>query len=185
MKNVVAISFLILLMGFTFYYFNNYIQSQLISTFTEEITNSIITVTTSQLSHGNSSYNLGQFDVAGFSLIKYLLASINVALFRPYFWEYANPLVVLTSIEGLLMTFMFLYILIKKKFTGIIKLISNNMILSFSLSFTLILAAIIGGIAFNFGTLSRYKEPITPFFFSAFIIFYSDNMYNIIRNKIN
>jgi hypothetical protein len=46
------------------------------------------------------------------------------------------------------------------------------------------LAIMVGGIAFNFGTLARYKVPLTPFFFIVFIILYSDTIHNRKLSKI-
>lgn len=159
---------------FFFYKNKQLLQNQAIEIISGEISDRITTVTTSQLNHGGSSYNLGEFELSGWGMIKYVLASINVALFRPYFWEYFNPLVLLSSLEGILMMFMVFYIIIKKKLFGIIKIFKSSFVLMFSFFYTILLAIMIGGIAFNFGTLARYKVPLTPFFFIFFIILYSD-----------
>jgi hypothetical protein len=167
------------------FYSKQFIQNKIIEVLSEEITDKVSGITTAQLNHGGSSYDLGQFDLSGWSFFKYIIASINVALFRPYFWEYLKPQVLLSSLDGLLMNIMFVYILFKKKFSGILKMFKRSVILLFSFFYTIILAIMIGGIAFNFGTLSRYKVPLTPFFFAVFIILYSDTVFNrkLFKNK--
>jgi hypothetical protein len=169
---------------FFVYKYQQVLQNQVVEIISGEITERITMVTTAQLNHGGSSYNLGEFELSGWGMVKYVLASINVALFRPYFWEYLNPLVLLSSLEGMLMMFMVLYILFKKKFIGVIKIFKNSFVLMFSFFYTIMLAIMVGGIAFNFGTLARYKVPLTPFFFIVFIILYSDTIHNRKLSKI-
>lgn len=176
-KLILSVS-LITMVLIALFYSKHFIQNKIIEILSEEITDKVSGITTAQLNHGGSSYDLGQFELSGWSFFKYLIASINVALFRPYLWEYLKPQVFLSSLDGLLMNIMFLYILFKKKFSGILKMFKRSVILLFSFFYTIILAIMIGGIAFNFGTLSRYKVPLTPFFFAVFIILYSDSVSN-------
>jgi hypothetical protein len=51
--------------------------------------------------HGRgSSYTLGEYDPTLFGVMKLFFPSINVTLFRPYFWEVKNPGMAILSIES-------------------------------------------------------------------------------------
>jgi len=154
----------------TAYFYSSFIQEKIISTLTDEITDKISTVTNAQLEHGGSSYDLGELNLNGIGIIKYCLSAINVTLFRPYLWEYLNPLVLISALESLLMFIALLWILLSKKWTSTFKFFIKSPPLMFSIFFVLFLGIMVGGIAFNYGTLARYKTPLVPFFSAVLII---------------
>ena len=61
----------------------------------------------SLLQHG-SAYYLGELDGSTESMLKIAPQAINVTLFRPYLWEIANPLMVLSAIESFVFSILFL-----------------------------------------------------------------------------
>lgn len=118
-----------------------------------------------------SSFDLGEFEPTFKGLFSKFFPAVNATLFRPYLWEAKKPFVFLNSIESFIaMIFSILVIsrliLRKKNF----KLFDNTIL--FSLAFSFIFAFMIGISTSNFGSLSRYKIPIEPFFYSALIILY-------------
>ena len=161
------------------YFYSSFIQEKIISTLTDEITDKISTVTNAQLEHGGSSYDLGELNLSGIGMFKYCLSAINVTLFRPYLWEYRNPLVLISAMESLLMLIGLIWILISKRWSSTIRFLLKSPALLFSIFFILFLATMVGGIAFNYGTLARYKTPLVPFF-SAILIIIASNK-NITR----
>lgn len=156
------------------YYYSSFIQQKITSTLTDEITDKISTVTNAQLEHGGSSYDLGELNLSGIGIFKYCLSAINVTLFRPYLWEYRNPLVLISAMESLLMLIGLIWILISKKWSSAFRFLLKSPLLLFSIFFILFLATMVGGIAFNYGTLARYKTPLVPFFSAVLIIIASN-----------
>ena len=168
-KRWMALSVFSIFIFSIFYFLGEAIEQKLFDTFSEEVVERINTVTEAQLRHGGASYDLGEMEISGPGIIKYAAAAINVALFRPYFWEYMSPLVLTLSLEGMIMFFMLLYVLFKAGPGGTLSAISSSPILIFSFFFTLATAMMAGGIAFNYGTLARYKIPLIPFYYILMI----------------
>ena len=168
-KIVLAISFwtLIVFFFFSIYYF---LGNFLISSFIEDAADNLISITKAQLDQGGSSYDIGQPNLNAVSIMKYLLSSINVTLFRPYLWESSKPQLWFSALEGLISLLMICYLFFKKSVRKTFSLLISNPSLFFSFIFTIALSAVIGGISFNFGTLIRYKIPLLPFFFALMLI---------------
>ncbi len=125
-----------------------------------------------------SGYTLGELDGSWQNMIKLAPGAINVTLFRPYLWEVSNPLMALSAIEGLI-TFIFTLLVLFRVGTQIPHYIRAEVI--FCLVFTIIFAFGVGVSTFNFGTLSRYKIPMLPFYWSALAIIYTSWLRD--RNK--
>ncbi|MDZ7647537.1 MAG: hypothetical protein U5K54_10385 [Cytophagales bacterium] len=117
-----------------------------------------------------SGYTLGKLDGTWQSMITLAPAALNVSLFRPYFWEVKNPLMALSSLEALLTLCFTVYVLFTVR-ANIFKYIKAEII--FCLVFVIIFAVGVGVSTFNFGTLSRYKIPLLPFYWSMLAIIYS------------
>jgi hypothetical protein len=115
-------------------------------------------------------YTLGELDGSWQSMLALAPQSINVTLFRPYFWEVKNPLMLFSAIEGFLLFVITLVVVFKVRFS-VFKYLKNPIIL-FCLIFSLIFAFGVGVSTFNFGTLSRYKIPLLPFYTLAIGLLY-------------
>lgn len=109
-----------------------------------------------------SGYTLGELDGSWQSMIRLAPAAVNVSLFRPYLWEIRNPLMLLSGMESLVFLILTLFILFK---TGMrfFKYLKKPEVL-FCFIFSIIFAFAVGVSTFNFGTLSRYKIPMEPFY---------------------
>ncbi len=122
---------------------------------------------------GGSTYvlpNTNDFSFIGI-LSSYFL-SLNVALFRPYLWEVPNVFALINTFESTVTLVVTIYLLAKTKIVGFFRFATTNPLLSYSLVFTLLLAPVAGFISFNFGTLSRYKMPVLPFYYSYLVLLY-------------
>ena len=97
--------------------------------------------------------------------------AIITALFRPYLWEVINPLMLLSSIESLALLLLTIYVMWKARW----KLFSyvDHPDVLFCLVFALVFAFAVGVSTFNFGTLSRYKIPMMPFYLLSLGIIYA------------
>ena len=111
-----------------------------------------------------SFYNLGDFEPTIQGVARLILPAINVTLFRPYPWEARVAIQFLNAMESTA-TFLFtLYVLFTRNFFKTIKYIYHDSNLIMCLVFTLIFAFFVGISSYNFGALSRYKIPCTPFY---------------------
>jgi hypothetical protein len=135
--------------------------------------NTIMVVQNVQKDEGGSVYVLSNIDYSSFTgIIRTYLQSLNVALFRPYFWEASSVIVLANALESFIVMLVTLYLLLKLKITGFFTFAFQNSILTFALIFTLLLAPLAGLISFNFGTLVRYKTPVVPFYYTYLILLY-------------
>jgi hypothetical protein len=121
-----------------------------------------------------SSYSLGKVDFTPVGILKKVPAAINVTLFRPYFWEARNPLVLLSAIESFILFYFSLLSLFY--FTFNFKrgsaFLEKNPTIIFMFVFSLIFAFAVGITSYNFGALSRYRIPMVPFYFGAVFVMY-------------
>lgn len=109
-----------------------------------------------------SGYTLGELDGTWQSMIRLAPAAINVSLFRPYLWEIRNPLMLLSGFESFLFLLITIVLFAKTKGKIFYYLVKPEVI--FCLSFSVVFAFAVGVSTFNFGTLSRYKIPMEPFY---------------------
>lgn len=117
-----------------------------------------------------SGYTLGELDGSWSSMVALAPAAINVSLFRPYLWEVRNPLMLMSAMEALLCVGVFLFILIKVKWRMGSYMRKPEVL--FCIVFAITFAFGVGISTFNFGTLSRYKIPMMPYFFIAMVFIY-------------
>jgi hypothetical protein len=116
-----------------------------------------------------SGYSLGKLDGTLTSMLRLAPQAINVALFRPYLWEVSNPLMLLSALEALLLLGLTIRIFIRNRLVHIGQSIRSPIIL-FCLIFSLIFAFGVGISTYNFGTLSRYRIVMVPFFVIALFL---------------
>jgi hypothetical protein len=117
-----------------------------------------------------STYTLGELDGSMASLISLAPQAINVSLFRPYIWEVNNPLMLLSSLESIVLFLLTIYVIFRcgRYLAG--SLTDPDVI--FCLVFSLTFAFAVGVSTYNFGTLSRYKIPLIPFYLLGLIFIY-------------
>jgi len=114
-----------------------------------------------------SRYSLGELDGSFTNMASKAPQAIIVSLFRPYLWEVKNPLMLLSALESLALVALTLYVLYKSRIR-FVKSWSDPTVL-FCLVFSLTFAFAVGVSTFNFGTLSRYKIPLLPFYVLAMV----------------
>jgi hypothetical protein len=119
-----------------------------------------------------SGYTLHMDDFSVGSLAKVFPQAINVALFRPYFWEAGSPVMLLSALESFILMIGTIFVLLKGGFWAKLRYIRDPDVLM-ALSFSLILAFACGITAFNFGALVRFRIPLLPFYGIALLILYS------------
>jgi len=116
------------------------------------------------LNTDGSVYDLGDFDPTIAGMAKMIVPAINVALFRPYLWESRSIIQLFNAMESAAVLVLTLYLLFKRNIFKTLKNVYQDPNLILCLSFTLVFAFFVGVSSYNFGTLSRYKIPCTPFY---------------------
>ena len=109
-----------------------------------------------------SGYTLGELDGSWQSMIGLAPQAINTSLFRPYLWEVMNPLMLLSAIEAFVLLLLTVYVVWNTRWNLLAYLKKPDVL--FCLVFALVFAFAVGVSTFNFGTLSRYKIPMMPFY---------------------
>jgi hypothetical protein len=117
-----------------------------------------------------SGYTLGELDGTWQSMILLAPKAVNVSLFRPYLWEVKNPLMLLSALEGLMLLVFTLYIIITIRSRLFFYLQKPGIL--FCLFFSLMFSFAVGISTFNFGSLSRYKIPMMPYYLLALVMIY-------------
>jgi hypothetical protein len=115
-----------------------------------------------------SGYALGELDGSFGSMIALFPQAVNVSLFRPYPWESTNVLMILSSIEATLLLTITLALFFTRP-TRFMRSLSNPTII-FCLVFSITFAFAVGVSTFNFGTLTRYRIPLLPFYLLALVL---------------
>ncbi len=114
----------------------------------------------------NSGYTLGELDGSFGSLLRVAPQAVAVSLFRPFLWEVRNPLMLISALESLIITFLTLRLLIQGRF----KRLTQAPVLILCLTFAIIFAFAVGVSTYNFGTLARYKIPLLPYYFTMLAV---------------
>jgi hypothetical protein len=82
---------------------------------------------------------------------------------------------------------MTILLLIRIKTFRLFKILFNNPLLFFSLSFAILFSFSVGLTTANFGALVRYKIPLLPFYISSLVIlfYYMQNKKTDRTNRVN
>ena len=115
-----------------------------------------------------SFYSLGELDGTMTGMLRMAPEAINVSLFRPYLWEVNNPLMTLSALESFCFLASLVVIILARRKNLLLALRNQDVV--FLLVFTVIFAFAAGISSYNFGTLSRYRISLMPFFALALII---------------
>lgn len=127
------------------------------------------------IAQDGAAYDLGDFEPSISGILKMTFPAINVALFRPYLWESRSIIQLFNALESTGVLLITLYLLFKRNILKTLRKIYNDPNLVTCLVFSLIFAFIVGVSSYNFGSLSRYKIPCTPFYMLFLMILIFDN----------
>lgn len=122
--------------------------------------------------YGGNSYDIGKIDPSISGFIEKAPAAIMAGLYRPYFWEANNVVMLITGTENFALIILTLILIIRLKIFGIFRLLFDNPILLFLFLYSIIFAFSLGISTSNFGALIRFKIAFLPFFASTLLIMY-------------
>jgi len=128
------------------------------------------------IAQDGAAYDLGDFEPTISGISKMIIPAINVTLFRPYLWEARSIIQIFSALESASILLLTLYLVLRRKLYQTITRIYHDPNLIICIAFSLFFAFIVGVSSYNFGSLSRYKIPCTPFYmlFLMILIFNKD-----------
>lgn len=120
--------------------------------------------------YGEGSYYDLNFEMSLGGIIMVFPKSLFIALFRPFIWEARNLTMLIAALETMIITFLVIKSIFKNGLRFFVKQLFADDFRRFSVVFVITLSVITGMIAFNFGTLARYKTPCLPFYACLIIL---------------
>ena len=139
------------------------------------------------IAQDGAAYDLGDFEPTISGISKMIIPAINVTLFRPYLWEARSIIQIFSALESAGILLLTLYLVLRRKLYQTITRIYHDPNLIMCIAFSLLFAFIVGVSSYNFGSLSRYKIPCTPFYmlFLMILIFNKDEKTNTDPSEAN
>lgn len=123
-----------------------------------------------------AGFELKNLDPSLSSMIIKSPTVIFTCLYRPFLWESKKIIILFTSLESTLLLVLTLYLIFKTRFIGFFKIIFSNQLILFSFVASILFALIIGFTTFNFGTMTRYKIILLPFYYFVLVAIYGKMM---------
>ena len=120
-----------------------------------------------------AGFELGSFDPSLSSMLLKSPGVIFSCLFRPFLWESRKIIILFTSLESTFLLLATLYLLYKTRFFGFFRIIFKNQLILFAFVVSILFALIIGFTTFNFGTMTRYKIVLMPFYYFMLVSIFS------------
>lgn len=112
------------------------------------------------------------FEINTSNPVLLILNSVTATFYRPFLWEINSPIALLSAAESGIFLLLTLNFFLKK---GVKRFFSTpfsdpKILMCFIFSF--VFAVAVGSATANFGALSRYKIPCTPFYLIMILIMY-------------
>lgn len=126
---------------------------------------------------GGSSYSIGDGSFTASNIIISFPQAVATSLFRPFIWESKNPIMLLSSLEGLVFLIFTIRTLLRAGPRRTFALSISHPVIFFCMFFSIFFAFAVGFTSFNFGALVRYKIPLMPFYVIglSLVQYYSSN----------
>ena len=121
---------------------------------------------------GGSGYNIPMVSSSFSGLLNLFFFGVNVTYFRPYIWEIKKAVVIPLGIESLFNLIFTIFVLFRSGFVSFFKTFFVNTEVLFCMIYALLLGAVVGIEASNFGTLVRFKAPCASFYLLGLMIIY-------------
>ncbi len=121
-----------------------------------------------------AEYKGNSFDIGSYTTVDGAVSlspkAIIAGLYRPYIWESKNIVMFLSGLENSVYLGLTIFILSRIRFLRLFKILFDNPLILFCLSYSILFALIIGLSTSNFGALVRFKIAFLPEFLSALVI---------------
>lgn len=106
--------------------------------------------------------------------VSLVLNSIGATFFRPFPWEVRSVAAIMSAMEALAFLILTVNLFFKKGLRRPFRLIFKDPRLLMCFIFSIVFAIGVGASTANFGTLSRYKIPCTPFYVIMLLLLYKN-----------
>lgn len=120
--------------------------------------------------YGDNFYDIGIIDGTMTGLINKFPISLAFGLFGPFLWNVRNIVMFLSALENTFLLLLTARIIFSISPIKLFKLIGEEPIVMFALSFSIFFGFSVGLTSTNFGALVRYKIPLIPFYVSTLFI---------------
>jgi hypothetical protein len=119
----------------------------------------------SNKTYSSNFFDIGEFEPTMGGIARKAPLAFIYGLFGPFPWQVANPVMAISSLEGMAFLILFLIALRNVLFRkGASKVLSDPVLIGF-LIFSLMFIIFVGLSTANFGSLVRYRIPALPLFF--------------------
>jgi hypothetical protein len=119
---------------------------------------------------GASHYEIGTSETSLQKQLAFAPLAVATALFRPFPFEANNALAFVASLESFALTAIVLRTLLRGGLRRAFSVIMSNPVLTASLAFALLFGIGVGLVSANFGSLSRYRMPLIPFWATLVLV---------------
>ncbi|MBN8687119.1 MAG: hypothetical protein J0M10_08875 [Chitinophagales bacterium] len=116
--------------------------------------------------------NDSHFKINSSNPVLLFFSSITATFFRPFLWEINTPIALLSAMESLVFTLVTLNFFFKKGVKLFFTLPFSDGRILMVFVFAIVFAFAVGSSTGNFGALSRYKIPCTPFYLILVTLLY-------------
>ena len=120
--------------------------------------------------YGGNSFNIGTFDGSIGSMLTLFPKALFAGIFRPTIFDVRNPVMFLSAIENLFLSYVVFRTIIAAGLLGFWRRIFSQPILMASILFVFFFGFAVGLTTSNFGSLVRYRIPLVPFLLSSMFI---------------
>lgn len=114
------------------------------------------------VTYGENRYNIGDIEYTPIGLLRSAPLAMIAGIFRPFIWEALSPSLIFNGLESMLFLYL-LFVFFRRDALAKFRLIQNNELLLFAISFVFILAFVTGLTSGLFGVLVRLRAPLLPF----------------------
>jgi hypothetical protein len=97
-------------------------------------------------------------------IVKKIPIGIATTLYRPFLWESQNLLVLVSALESFMIMAFTILVIFKAGVAASLRAVLTNAFVFLCIFFSFLFAAFVGISTLNFGTLTRYRIPILPFY---------------------
>ena len=112
------------------------------------------------------------FEINTSNPVALVVGGIVATFYRPFFWEINSPVALLSAAESSVFLVLTLYFIFKKGIKQFFNTPFTDPKILMCFVFSFVFAVAVGSATANFGALSRYKIPCTPFYLIMILIMY-------------
>lgn len=119
-----------------------------------------------------NSFDIGMYEPTFVGALTVTPQALVAGLYRPFVWEAKNIVMIFSGLENFFYLILTIAIFSRFRLRRILRIIFENPLIIFSLSYSIIFALIVGLSTSNFGALVRFKIAFLPVFVSSLVVLY-------------